>query len=124
MADRLSIDIDQLERLRLKLSQVTNLLGGDDIFSPNIADHVGHDRLAQRVRDFSTSWNYRRRELVARLDRVEDAVGKVGTSFGSVETELTKAIAQAPPAAAPQASKTNSDRSESRLPGVGIGGSW
>jgi len=102
----LSIDVDQLERLRLKLSQVTNLLQGDDIFSPNIADHVGHNGLAQRVRDFSTSWNYRRAELVARLDRVEDAVGKIGTSFGSVETELTKAITQAPPAA----SQTTSGR--------------
>lgn len=92
MADQLKVDMDQLERIRLKLSQVTNLLTGDDTFSAEAAEYVGHAHLAQRIRDFGTSWDDRREKLVLRLDRIEDAVGKIGSSFTNVETELKNAI--------------------------------
>jgi hypothetical protein len=97
MADRLKVDMDQLERIRLKLSQVTNLLSGDDTFSADAANFVGNEHLAQRVRDFGTSWDDRRVKLVQRLDRIEDAVGKIGSSFTNVDTELKNALG-APPA--------------------------
>jgi hypothetical protein len=97
MVGQLKVDMDQLERIRLKLSQVTNLLAGDDTFSAEAADFVGNDHLAQRVRDFGTSWDDRRVKLVARLDRIEDAVGKIGSSFSNVETELKNALGGSAP---------------------------
>lgn len=97
MADRLLVDTDQLERIRLKLSQVTNLLQGEDTFSREAADFVGHAGLAQRVRDFGTSWDDRRTKLVARLDVLEDSIGKIASSFSNVETGLASGIAGSAP---------------------------
>jgi len=90
--DRLVVDIDQLDSLAARLSRPLSALKTEDIRVEVVADLVGHDGLAQRIRDFGKGWDDNRSKLIERVDGVHRSIAKIGEQFASLETELQTSI--------------------------------
>lgn len=90
--DRLKVDADELAQLHARLVRITRSLDQDEFLTQGASQHVGHDVLASRVREFATSWNDNRDKVVQRMTYIRDSVGKIGETFETVEGKLTGAL--------------------------------
>lgn len=91
---QLKVDVDQLLALRSRLDQIEKTLRNDVSFSVAMSEHVGHDELASRLREFATGWNIHREGIVEKLEVISRWVGSVGETFQDVERQLSDSFAQ------------------------------
>ena len=83
----LRLDLDELEQLKKELV-ITSIAFGDIHRLESFGDAVGHNGLAQRVDEFSSSWDLRRAEIVAALDTLWRAVGQISGTFSDVDGQM------------------------------------
>jgi hypothetical protein len=98
-----SIDFAALAGARDELRRVIDEFDGTEEFSSAVADTVGHDGLAGTVRDFASSWNVRRRDLIEQLTMVRDYIAAVHDTFLELDERLAKGVDPAQASSAAQA---------------------
>jgi hypothetical protein len=92
MAERLKLDVDDLERATTDIRKALGILSGEAFFSKEIAGLVGHGALAQKVLDFEKTWNDRREEIVGAVTKLNSALAAIGTGFATLEDDLQGAF--------------------------------
>ena len=99
MAD-ISIDLKKLEALQATMRVVRHEFDDAEQFSTTVADLVGHEELAQTVRDFATQWNLRRGELLEELDYIAEATRSIHDTMVELDQELSTVLDSYRPGAA------------------------
>ncbi|MEP6481214.1 MAG: hypothetical protein ABJA94_04315 [Rhodoglobus sp.] len=91
MAD-ISIDLERLEALQRTMHTVRREFDEAEEFSQAVAGLVGHDQLANTVRDFATQWNLRRHELLEELDYIAQATKSIHDTMVELDQELSTVV--------------------------------
>lgn len=94
MVDQLEIQYDLLDQLADDLKLIAREYANADEFSDDVADAVGHERLAERVREFSTKWNDRRKNMLEQVEALQGQVEAIRDAFAQVDDELLKALTE------------------------------
>ncbi len=87
MAD---VDLD-LTAIRLAKTRVQNALTtftNADRVGDDLADLVGEDRLAGKVRDFAGNWDYNRGKLEEQLTTVRDWLQAIDDTFTELDATM------------------------------------
>lgn len=88
MGDQLNVDTGLLSSLGQDLRGVATEFDCADANADWIAGATGHDRLADRIRNFSRDWDDRRADLLAGVAALADAASGTADSLDGVDTEL------------------------------------
>lgn len=91
MAD-LRVDLDAVRELGSSLTSVANEFENANTNSNRIADAVGHEGLAEVVRDFAHKWDDTRAKMTENLRMLADSSTAVADAFTDVDTDLAKGI--------------------------------
>lgn len=60
--------------------------------SESAADAVGHNDLADRVREFADNWDIRRGEMMQKIATLAEAASQAGESFEQLDRDLAAAL--------------------------------
>ncbi|UZN03043.1 hypothetical protein [Cellulomonas sp. S1-8] len=88
----LRLDTDALISAGADLRLVARELDHATTRSDVVADAVGHDGLAAKVRDFAQGWDGRRAEMLEEIARLADACTGIGENFERLDTEFAAAL--------------------------------
>lgn len=91
MAD-LRIDLDAVTELGSSLTTVADEFENATTKSDRIADAVGHDGLADVVRNFASSWDDTREKMTENLRLLADASVQVAEAFTDIDSDLADGI--------------------------------
>jgi uncharacterized protein YukE len=91
----LVIQMHLLDQLEKDLADIAAEYAKADEFSGEMADAVGNDELGDRVRDFSTKWNDRRKNMTEQVTALHEQVKAIRDAFTEVDAELGKALVEA-----------------------------
>lgn len=86
------IDYDRLELLAQRLDSGREQLDGTESFTDEVAEATGHDGLAGTVRDFSSSWDAARADLIDQLALVRDYIRAVHDTFRELDRRLGEGV--------------------------------
>ena len=89
------IQMHLLEQLEKDLLAIATEYSNADTFTGEMADVVGHDGLGERVREFSRSWNDRRKNMTEQVTALHEQVKAIRDAFTQVDEELGKALVEA-----------------------------
>ncbi|MPV37180.1 hypothetical protein [Georgenia subflava] len=95
MAD-IDVDTELLRATGRQLGDIVETLKGAKEDAADLAAHVGHGGLADRVRDFADNWQSRRQEMVETIAGLGSVSENVGIAFEEWDSELARAITQDP----------------------------
>ncbi|MCU1442710.1 MAG: hypothetical protein JWQ59_860 [Cryobacterium sp.] len=95
MSGDLVIQMDLLDQLETDLAGIAAEYEKADDFSAELADVVGHVALGDQVREFSTSWNDRRKNMAEQVTALHGQVAAIRDAFTEVDLELSKALQEA-----------------------------
>lgn len=84
----LRIDLSLMDGLYKDLLQVSMAFTEIDTVSKNVANVVGHPALAERVGDFSGTWDDRRATIIESLDAVWKAALAIHKNFKELDQEM------------------------------------
>jgi len=102
MAD-LQLDLAAVRELGTNLSKVADEFENANANSDRVAGAVGHDRLAEVVRDFAHKWDDTRAKMTENLRMLAESSTQVADAFTDTDRELAKVLEgdqPAPPGAA------------------------
>lgn len=88
----LKLDLEALRSLADSLDVVANEFSQANTNSDSIADAVGHDGLAECVRDFAHKWDDAREGMTENLKVLAEAAKAVSGTFTDVDTEFATAV--------------------------------
>jgi len=88
----LNIDTAVLREAGAQLRIVATEFVHANVRSDDVAEAVGHDRLAERIRDFAHNWDDKREQMVEGVGQLAEIASGVGEVFEQVETEFVKAL--------------------------------
>jgi hypothetical protein len=88
----LEIDTDVLAEAGRSLRRVANEFQHANANSDRAAEAVGHDGLAERVREFAHNWDDRRAKMVANVGSLAEASTGIGGAFDQLETDFVSAL--------------------------------
>jgi hypothetical protein len=108
----LVIQMHLLDQLEKDLGDIAAEYAGAEAFSGEMADAVGHDELGARVRDFSATWNDRRKNMSEQVTALHTQVKTIRDAFTQVDAELGKALVDAA-----QANKSSGNAPTAAAPG-------
>jgi hypothetical protein len=91
MAD-LDIDLDELGSLRARLVAIQHTFERAEEIGAGVAGYTGHPALASVVEDFAGSWSIHRRELLAKLEFIQDAVQAIHDTMNEVDQKLAATL--------------------------------
>jgi hypothetical protein len=83
---------DVVDRMRIDLSRVQSEFDSANDHSVAAAESTGYLRLALAVKDFASTWDHRRQELVGQIETVRGHLDMIETQFGDLEIELTRSF--------------------------------
>lgn len=88
----LKVDLAALQTLSESLGIVAAEFEGANATSETIADAVGHDGLAQCVRDFADKWDDAREGMTENLKALADTSKAVSGAFTDLDGEFAKSL--------------------------------
>lgn len=106
MSGQLIVKGDLLKQTQTNLQSILTEFEGAEEFSGTVAELTGHDRLEGRVRDFASSWNNKRADVIESVKALAESVGGIADTFATLDADLAKALtdtAVPPIAGVPQA---------------------
>lgn len=89
------IQMHLLEQLEKDLLDIATEYGAADTFTREMSGVVGHDGLGERVRQFSETWNDRRKNMTEQVTALHGQVKSIRDAFTQVDAELGKALVEA-----------------------------
>lgn len=92
MSETLRLDLSELEGLYKDLLNVSSSFSDIESVGQNLRDAVGHDGLGERVGQFGSGWDDRRKKIITSLDTIWHAVKAVETTFTDVDGKLANAL--------------------------------
>lgn len=93
MGDKLVIESELLTQTQTHLQSILTEFEGAEKFSEHVASLTGHPRLQEEVREFASSWNIKRAEVVTSVTALKDSIGAINDAFESLDADLAKALA-------------------------------
>lgn len=91
----LVLDTDQLRQLGADLRLVAEEFTHANNRSDDVADDVGHDDLADAIREFAHNWDDKREKMVADIGTLAEAAIATGEVFEQLETDLVASLEDA-----------------------------
>ncbi|WP_198410512.1 hypothetical protein [Mycetocola zhujimingii] len=91
----LEIRTDLLEQLKTDLDAIAKEFEKADGFSDDVANAVGHDELAGKVKDFAHKWNDKRADMTEAVKALQQQIEAISDAFNEADSELTKALEDA-----------------------------
>lgn len=88
----LEIDTDVLVEAGRSLRLVANEFEHANANSDRAAEAVGHEGLAERVREFAHNWDDRRGKMVNNVMSLAEASSGIGDAFDQLETDFVGAL--------------------------------
>lgn len=92
MPEKLVVNTETLRGLHDDLALVHETLETAEVDSQNLAGMIPHDRLAGKIRDFSSQWDRRRGELMEQIGALKERTGAVADTFEQADLELATAV--------------------------------
>lgn len=90
--DLLKIDTGLLDRTQDALLEVHDLLEDSAVQAEQIAEHVGHDGLADRARRFANAWDQRRKELLENIETLRADLATGSEAFETTDGDLAASL--------------------------------
>lgn len=81
-----------LQLIEDDLNLIRSEFDGADDFASDVAEATGDDELEDKVRDFATSWNDKRSDMVEQVDNLVAQVGAISQAFMETDSELARAL--------------------------------
>jgi hypothetical protein len=88
----LEIDTEVLNEAGRSLRLVANEFEHANANSDRAAEAVGHDGLAERVREFAHNWDDRRAKIVNNVVSLAEASTGIGGAFDQLEADFVAAL--------------------------------
>lgn len=92
MAETLKVDTASVRTVSVHLTTISQELTDAQAHSDSVASAVGHDGLAGALRDFSGSWDDRRRKLVEQVANLRDAATAIANGLDDTDNALARAL--------------------------------
>jgi hypothetical protein len=93
MSDRLVIEGELLTQTQTHLQSILTEFEGAEKFSEHVASLTGHPRLEKEVREFASSWNIKRAEVIKSVTALKESIGAISDAFTNLDADLAKALA-------------------------------
>ena len=90
--NRLVIDVGMLKDLGTDLGKVATEFAEANVRSDDIAEAVGHDKLAQTVRSFAHGWDDTREDMTEQITFLSEASTEIAKVFEELDGELACAL--------------------------------
>lgn len=91
MADLL-LDMSELNALYQDLHQASAAFATIPKVTEELAHAVGHDALAHRILELESSWDLRRKDLIASLDATWTAARAIHDNFQKLDQQVARQI--------------------------------
>lgn len=88
----LIVDLLAMDAARIDIVRVSGEFSQATDRSERLADSVGHPGLAERVQNFASNWDQRRKELGQQLDTVAAHLDTAVKGFTETDESLAKAL--------------------------------
>lgn len=88
----LTVDTTTLSGIGRSLRQVAHEFDTADARSADVALHVGHEELADRLVRFANEWDGRRASLVEAIAHLGDACTAISQTFEELDSALAAAL--------------------------------
>ncbi|WP_156044183.1 hypothetical protein [Cellulomonas sp. HZM] len=92
MTDRLMLEPGVLRSAGTDLRAIAQEFVEADARTHALAEQVGHEELADAVRDFSRGWDDRRARIVEDVAALADACTGIGDGFEDLDGQLAAAL--------------------------------
>ncbi len=92
MVDQLKVDTSRLIEAGTALRVVATEFEHADARSDDVADAVGDDELAGKIRDFSDNWDDKRAKMLGDIQTLAESAKATGEAFEAVEQSLTNSL--------------------------------
>jgi hypothetical protein len=96
----LKLDLALIKQLEEDLESVVAEFKNADDFSSDVADATGQDDLADKVRDFASKWNDKRKKMASNVDALQQQIKAISKGFTQVDQGLAKALESPAPSSA------------------------
>jgi hypothetical protein len=93
MGDKLVIEGDLLANTQKNLQSILTEFEGAEQFSEYVASLTGHSRLEGEVREFASSWNIKRAEVIESVTALKESIGAINEAFDNLDSDLATALA-------------------------------
>lgn len=93
MGEKLVIESELLTQTQTNLQSILTEFEGAEKFSEHVASLTGHSRLQEEVREFASSWNIKRAEVVKSVTALKESIGAINDAFNNLDADLAKALA-------------------------------
>lgn len=88
----LELDGDVLDRLAASLIETRRALKSPAVGGEAGTEQFGHDALAERVRQFSNTWDAARRDLAEAVGDLAGSARSIATTFETVDGDLAGSL--------------------------------
>lgn len=88
----LELDFDALRSARRRVRDAIATFDAADRVGDEVAAHTGHGRLASKVRDFASNWDYNRAQLAQSLAVISDALDAIIQTMSDVDAALVDSL--------------------------------
>lgn len=92
MADQLSLNTEELQTAGSNLRVVAQEFDSANANSDAAAEAVGHDGLADAIRDFAHGWDDRRAKMVDGIASLADACTGIGDGFEDLDKQFAAVL--------------------------------
>jgi uncharacterized protein YukE len=86
----LVVDSELMRHTAINIRVVRGELSNATNYVAAIHDAIGHERLAQRVEEFTDGWRVHRERLVEALTKLDEVADEVADAFQEVDATLAK----------------------------------
>lgn len=93
MGDKLVIEGELLAQTQTNLQSILTEFEGAEKFSEYVASLTGHSRLESEVREFASSWNIKRAEVIESVTALKESIGAINDAFDNLDADLAAALA-------------------------------
>jgi uncharacterized protein YukE len=102
--DKLKIDTEVLRESVRALDLVDSEFTDANNNSDALADAVGHNELADRVRNFAHNWDHRRKEMIEAIESLRKILTEGADTIEQTDQKLASNLTDPAPAPAPSPS--------------------
>lgn len=92
MGTRLKVNTEALRKAADGLDLAKTELGEAKVQAGKAAEAVGDEKLAEAIRDFASTWETRRGQIVKAVDGLANSLRGVADNFEMTDNELSKAL--------------------------------
>lgn len=96
----LRIDTDRMRSVGSDLGRIAGEFESANANTADLADAIGHDRLAEAVGSFARSWDDTREAMTGGIKGLGEASTTIADAFTQVDSDLARALTDPAPASA------------------------